>query len=315
MRIAVMGAGAVGGYFGAKLAAAGHDVAFIARGKHLDALRRDGLRVNSPSGNLDIKNALFTADAAQAGGADLILFCVKSYDTEAAAERLRPIVGARTVILSLQNGVDNTDKIARRFDDRRTLAGVVYVGAQVISAGVIEHSTGGSIIFGPRTGGHSDATKIVHQAFATAAIPCEASAEIQKAQWRKLLWNSSFCAISCLTRATVKDIVESESLAKLAVDCMAEARQSAQTRDIDLSPELFEETLKFSQSLGAFKPSMLQDLEAGKPLEYEAFNGIVVKLLSDAGKDAPVNRVFYGALQFLDNKIRKEASRSNHAST
>jgi len=315
MRIAVMGAGAVGGYFGAKLAAAGHDVAFIARGKHLAALRRDGLRVNSPGGNLSIKNALFTADAAQAEGADLILFCVKSYDTEAAVERLRPSVGASTVILSLQNGVDNTDKIARHFDDRRTLAGVVYVGAQVISPGVIEHSTGGSIIFGPRTGGDSEATKIVHQAFATAAIPCQASAEIQKAQWRKLLWNSPFCAISCLTRATVRDIVESESLARLAVDCMEEVRQSAQTRDIDLSPEFFDETLKFSQSLGAFKPSMLQDLEAGKPLEYEAFNGIVVKLLRDAGKDAPVNRVFYGALKFLDNKIREEASRSNHAST
>ena len=270
MRIAVMGAGAVGGYFGAKLAASGHDVAFIARGKHLDALRRNGLRVNSPNGNLDIRNALFTADAAQAGGADLILFCVKSYDTEAAAERLRPIIGARTVILSLQNGVDNTDKIARRFDDRRTLAGVVYVGVQVISPGVIEHSTGGSIIFGPRTGGDSEATKIVHQALATATIPCEASAEIQKAQWRKLLWNSSFCAISCLTRGTVKDIVESESLAKLAVDCMAEVRQSAQTRDIDLSPELFDETLQFSQGLGAFKPSMNTKRSTGSSLGCSA---------------------------------------------
>jgi 2-dehydropantoate 2-reductase len=310
-----MGAGAVGGYFGAKLAVAGHDVWFIARGKHLTALCRDGLRVRSPDGDLHIKNARFSADAAQAGGTDLILFCVKSYDTEAAAEQLAPIVGATTVILSLQNGVDNADKIAQRFDDRHTLAGVVYVGAEVVLPGVIEHSTGGRIVFGPSRGGDSEATKTVEQTLAAAAIPCETSAEIQKAQWRKLLWNAPFCAISCLAGATVKDIVESDSLTRLALDCMQEVRHAASTRNVDLPVQAVSEILDFSRTLGAFKPSMLQDLEAGKPLEYEAFNGVVVKLLSEAGQDAPVNRVFYGALEYLDKKIRQERSRSNHAST
>jgi 2-dehydropantoate 2-reductase len=313
MRIAVMGTGAVGGYFGAKFAAAGHDVVFIARGSHLTALRQSGLRVKSPGGDLHIKNALFTADAAKAGSVDLILFCVKSYDTEAAAQALQSIVGEKTVILSLQNGVDNGDKIARRFGDRHTVVGVVYVGAQVTAPGIIEHSTGGSIIFGARTGGNVESTKTAGQAIATAGIPCEPSLEIKKAQWRKLLWNAPFCAISCLTRATVKDIIDSESLTNLAMECMDEVRQAAETRNLDLPRQLCDEALSFSRSLGAFKPSMLQDLEAGKPLEYEAFNGIVVKLSSDVGKDAPVNRVFYGALRYLDKKIREEASRKNHA--
>jgi 2-dehydropantoate 2-reductase len=306
MRIAVMGAGAVGGYFGAKLAAAGHDVVFIARGRHLNALTRSGLRVKSPGGDLHIENALFTADAAEAGSVDLILFCVKSYDTETAAQALQSIVGAKTVILSLQNGVDNCDKIARRFGDRHTLAGVVYVGAQVTAPGTIEHSTGGSIIFGPSTGANVESTKITGQALASAGIRCEPSLEIKKAQWRKLLWNAPFCAISCLTRATVKEIIDSEPLTNLAMDCMEEVRQAAATLDLDLPRQLCDEALSFSRSMGAFKPSMLQDLETGKPLEYDAFNGIVVKLLRSAGKDAPVNRVFYGTLKYLDKKIREE---------
>jgi 2-dehydropantoate 2-reductase len=314
MRIAVMGAGAVGGYFGAKLAAAGNDLVFIARGDHLDALRRDGLLVHSPNGKLHIKNGLFTAEPTQAGNVDVILFCVKSYDTEAAAELLQTLVGHDTVILSLQNGVDNADKIARRFGNRRTLAGVVYVGAQITAPGVVEHSTGGRIIFGGSTGGAGEAAKTVERLLGAAAIPCEWSSEIGKVQWSKLLWNAPFCAISCLTRATVKDIVDSKSLTNIAIDCMAEVRQAALARDIDLPEQLFAETLAFSRTLGAFKPSMLQDLEADKPLEYEAFNGIVVKLLSDVGKDAPVNRVFYRALKYLDKKIRRRSQHWNHGS-
>jgi 2-dehydropantoate 2-reductase len=312
MHVAVMGAGAVGGYFGAKLAAVGHTVVFIARGEHLAALRREGLRVNSPAGALQVDKALFSAEAAHAGGAELILFCVKSYDTEAAVQALSSVMGSQTVLLSLQNGVDNADKIAHRFGDYRTLAGVVYVAAQVVSPGVIEHSSGGRIILGPRTGGDSPVAQTVAQALTDADIPCEMSADIQTALWRKLLWNAPFCAISSLTGATVEDIVESESLTKLAMDCMEEVRQAAKMRDIDLPPELFKEVFDFSKTLGPFKPSMLQDLQSGKPLEYEAFNGIVVKLLEDAGRKAPVNQVFYGALRYLDKKIRQEASGKNH---
>ena len=306
MRIAVMGAGAVGAYFGAKLSASGHNVAFLARGAHLDALRREGLRVDSPGRDLRIQNALFTNDPGEVAAVDLILFCVKSYDTDAAVGALAPMIGSATTILSLQNGIDNADKIAGRWGERRTLAGVVYLGAQLVGPGTITHSAGGRIVFGEMDGSVGDTTKSIKQALTTAQIPCEISKDIRKAQWRKLLWNAPFCAISCLTRATVKEIIESDSLRKLAVDCMNEVRQAAHTQNVDLEPEWVDETLNFSKSLGDFKPSMLQDLEARKPLEYEAFNGIVVKLLRQAGKDAPVNQVFYGTLEYLDNKVRQE---------
>ena len=303
-----MGAGAVGGYFGARLAAASNDVAFIARGLHLIAMQQQGLILESPQGNLHIHNALVTDDPRQVGVVDLVLFCVKSYDTEATAAKLVSLIGDHTIILSLQNGVDNADKIAQRWGPQRTLAGVVYIGSQLTQPGKIKHSSGGKIVFGELDGQVYESTQAVERLLSSALISCEVSKAIRGIQWRKLLWNAPFCAISCLTHTNVREIVESDSLTKLALDCMAEVREAAQAQTIDLDPALFEETLNFSKSLGDFKPSMLQDLEAGKPLEYEAFNGIVVELLGRIGKQAPTNQVFYGALKYLDKKIRTERS-------
>lgn len=304
MRIAVMGAGAVGGYFGAKLAAAAHEVLFIARGDHLEAMRREGLFIQSPAGDLHIREAEFAAEPPANGRADLILFCVKSYDTELGAKSLEPLMSDSTLVLSLQNGIDNPAKIARLWHESRTLAGVVYIGAQISAPGKIRHSSGGRILFGPLQSTLTSQMRSLEETLTLAGISCEATAEIRAAQWKKLLWNAPFCAISCLTRTTVKEIIESESLRKLAVDCMAEVREAAACHGIRLEPELVNETLVFSKTLGDFKPSMLQDLEAQKPLEYEAFNGFVVKTLTEAAKEAPTNRVFYGALKYLDQRIR-----------
>jgi 2-dehydropantoate 2-reductase len=302
MRIAVMGTGAVGGYFGAKLAAAGHQLAFIARGRHLEAMRHDGLKINSPAGDLRIRGALFTADPNEVGGVDLVLLCVKSYDTESCATSLAPLIGPRTPVLSLQNGVDNGEKLMRRWGRERTLAGVVYLGAKVSTPGVIEHSVGGRIVFGPLDNSIGPSSRVIAEALTAANIPCELHPNIRQVQWTKLLWNAPFCAIACLTRATVREIVEAESLTALATDCMNEVRAAAATTGIELGPELISETLLFSRSLGDFKPSMLQDFEAGKPLEYDAFNGIVVKVLQEAGKKAPINEVFFAALKYLNDR-------------
>lgn len=308
MRIAVMGTGAVGGYFGAKLAAAGDDVVFIARRRHLPGLRCNGLRIESYNGDLHVRNGLFTDSPADAGVVDLVLFCVKSYDTTEAAAALAPMISKQTAILSLQNGIDNPDKIAGFWGTERTLAGVVYIGAQVSAPGVIQHSSGGKIVLGPISGHPGDTADKVEQGLSRAAIPCAISAAIEQVQWAKLLWNAPFCAISCLTRSTVREIVESEALTNLALDCMKEVQAAARTRGIDLKTELFDQTLAFSRGLGDFKTSMRQDLEAGKPLEYDALNGFVMRLLERAGEQAPINRVFHGTLSFLDNKLRQEAS-------
>jgi len=309
MRIAVLGAGAVGGYFGAKLALAGHDLVFIARGEHLRALRAGGLRVVSAGADMDVKNAAFVGAPDQVGAVDLILFCVKSYDTEAAARALKPLLGDGTTILSLQNGVDNPETIARLWGRERTLAGVVYVGAQITAPGVITHSAGGKIVFGPLDGAIDEPIRRIEREIKAANIPCELTSNIRQMQWTKLLWNAPFCAISCLARADMGQIFESEALIQLALDCMSEVQEAALTQGIELGRERFEETIAFSRGLGRFKPSMLQDLEAGKPLEYEAFNGIVVKLLAQSGKAAPVNRTFYALLEHLNRQTRQKATR------
>jgi 2-dehydropantoate 2-reductase len=215
-------------------------------------------------------------------------------------------MGQKTTILSLQNGVDNTDKLAQLWGSDRILAGVVYIGSELLSPARIKRSAGGRIVFGELGGQIHEATQAIGRVLSSAQIPCEVHRQIRNVQWRKLLWNAPFCAISCLTRATAKEIVESASLTKLALDCMMEVREAAKTLTVDLDPALFDETLNLSKSLGDFKPSMLQDLEAGKPLEYEAFNGIEVELLRRTGKEAPTNQVFYGTLDYLDKKIRKE---------
>jgi len=306
MRIAVMGTGAVGGYFGAKLAAAGHDLAFVARGRHLQALCANGLQVISPVGDMLITSAQFTDDTAKIGEVDLVLFCVKSYDTETVAEQIKLLVADRTRILSLQNGVDNPDKLARVFNPGQILPAVVYVGAQLTAPGVVSHSHGGRMVFGQRDGSTGESSKWLWRTLNDAGIPCEINAAIQQMQWAKLLWNAPFCAISCLARANVKQIVESESLTALALDCMAEVQAAARARDIELRREQFDEIMAFSRGLGEFKPSMLQDLEAGKPLEYEALNGIVMQTLRQAGAPAPINQAFYATLKFLDQTIRAQ---------
>jgi 2-dehydropantoate 2-reductase len=270
-------------------------------------MQRHGLSIESSDGNFQIRDAVFTANPAVVGIVDMVLFCVKSYDTIEAAKTIAPLIGPRTQVLALQNGVD-ADKIAQIARNKLPLAGVVYIGAQLLRPGVIKHSAGGKIVFGELNGEVRETTRIVEQALSAAKIPCEISAEIRKAQWRKLLWNAPFCAISCLIRGTVKDIIESASLRQLAIDCMLEVREAAAAQAIDLESDLIDETLQFSKSLGDFKSSMLQDLEAGKPLEYEAFNGIVVDILRRAEKTAMTNQVFYAALKYLDEKIRNKKS-------
>ncbi len=303
MRIAVMGAGAVGGYFGARLAASGQGVSFIARGKHLEAMDKEGLKVKSIQEDFIIRS-LFTSNPKDVGPVDLILFCVKSYNTKEAGENVSPLMKDETTILSLQNGVDNVDKLVNLWGKHRILAGVVYIGARISAPGVVEHSAAGRIVMGELDGEVSERTKAIQEVFSNAKIPCTFSTGIRKVLWEKLVWNAPFCAISSIALATVKEILESDSLRNLAMGCMEEVIEAARLQGIDLSPSIVDETLKLSENLGDFKPSMLQDLEAGKPLEYEAFNGVVVDALRKAGKNAPINEVFNATLKFLDKKIR-----------
>src|SRR5712692_2382804 len=275
MRVAVMGAGAVGGYFGARVAASGMDVTFIARGEHLKAMQKNGLRIKSTRGDLEI-HSKFISSSDQIAPVDLVLLAVKSQDTEEAARSLAPFMGRDTAVLSLQNGVDNTDKIARLWGGDRSLAGVAYISARISAPGVIEHSGGGRIVLGSLHPGGQENARAAHSILAQAKISCDISSDIRELLWKKLAWNAPFCALSCLLHMTVGDILGSASLEALVRVCIDEVREAARCCGIDLPPSTAQEALSFSATLRNVKPSMLQDLEAGKPLEHEALNGVVV---------------------------------------
>ncbi|MGH7834130.1 MAG: ketopantoate reductase family protein [Candidatus Binatia bacterium] len=303
MRIAVMGAGAVGAYFGARLSASGLDVSFIARGEHLRSLQKNGLKIKSIQGDLEIYSR-FTSNPEEVGPVDLILFSVKSQDTEEAGRSLAPLMSEKTTILSLQNGVDNPEKIGRLWGEDRTLTGVVYIAARVTEPGLLEHSAGGRIVLGSLVPRRQEMARKTEAILARAKIPCDVSSDIRTVLWQKLAWNAPFCALSCLLRMTVGEILASDSLKELITGCVEEVRLAAQCRGFELPSSTADETVKFSRSLGDAKPSMLQDLEAGKSLEYEALNGIVVRLLHEAGKRAPINEIFYATLKYIDHDIR-----------
>jgi 2-dehydropantoate 2-reductase len=298
-----MGAGAVGGYFGARLAAAGHDVSFIARGEHLRAMQKSGLRIKSILGDLEI-HSTFVSSSDQIAPVDLILLAVKSQDTEVAAKSLTSFMGPRTTVLSLQNGVDNAEKIARLWGSGRTLAAVAYIVARVSAPGTIEHSAGGRLVLGSVDEGGQEYARAAHSTFAAAHIFCDISSDIRTVLWKKLAWNSPFCALSCLLRMKVGELLGLASLEAIVRSCIEEVRDAARCRGVDLPASLAQEALSFSTTLRDAKPSMLQDLEAGKPLEYEALNGIVVKILQQAGKRAPLNEIFYTALKQIDRELR-----------
>jgi 2-dehydropantoate 2-reductase len=253
-------------------------------------------------------HSTFSSDLDGIAPVDLVVFAVKSPDTEAAARSLAPLMGSTTPILSLQNGVDNADKISRLWGGDRTLAGVAYLSARISAPGVIEHSGGGRIVLGALHAGGQDRARIAHSLLAQAKISCVVSPDIRQQLWKKLAWNAPFCALSCLLHMTVGDILRSPSLEALVRGCIDEVRDAARTRGIDLSPSTAQDALDFSSILRDVKPSMLQDLEAGKPLEHDALNGIVVRILHQSGKRAPVNEILYTALTRLDRGLRATRS-------
>jgi len=300
VKIAVMGAGAVGGYFGALLHRGGLDVTLIARGRHLEAIKAHGLRIKSTQGDLTVP-AKAVGDPRAVGPVDLILFCVKSYDTESAARQCLPIVQESTAILCLQNGVDNEEKIAMVAGGEKVLGGVAYIGAGVSEPGVVVHTAEGRIVFGEMRGGVSERVRRLEQIFRDAGFPAEVSSNIQAILWGKLCWNAAFNALNTLVGGDVRVLVERPETRTLARQAMEEVRAVANANNVPLSADLAERLLTWTDTAaGAMKTSTRQDLEAGKRLEVEALNGAVVRKGEAAGVPTPFNFALYALLKAID---------------
>jgi len=301
MRVLVVGAGAVGGYFGVLLARGGHEVAFVARGANLAALRTQGLRVELGSETLQLAAPTAVEDPAAAPPPALVLVCVKSYDTRAVAAALRPVVRPETIVLSLQNGVENEDVLASILNLPPLMLALTQIGVALTAPGVVRFSGRGNILFGEPDGRRSARAEAVHAALTQAAIPAEIRADIQAAVWEKLAWNAGFNAVTTITRTSVAEALAVPATRDLVVTAMEEVDAVATALGIPVRRRRTPRVLADSTSaLPDFQTSMLQDLLRGRRLEYDAITGAVIRAAERAGVAVPVNRALLALLARLD---------------
>ena len=299
MKIAVMGTGGVGGYFGGRLAASGQDVTFIARGDHLRAIREQGLLVRSHRGDFRVAPAQATDDPTAVGPVDAVMFCVKMWDTEAAAELVRPMVAGNTGIVSFQNGVDNEERLAAILGPEHVLGGVAYVMSGIAEPGVIQQSGPlAKLVFGELHGAASPRAEALLAACREAGIEAELTADVHRALWTKFLFLCALSGMTTLARSPIGPVLQDPDTRRMFIDCMREVESVARARGIDLPLGILEEQTAFADSRPpGFTSSMYLDLERGNRMELEWLSGAVVRLGRELGVPTPVNRLIYTALK------------------
>ena len=293
-----MGAGGVGGYFGARLQQAGHDVAFFARGRHLQAIKEKGLTIESAHGNAQLEVKAYE-DPREAGVVDVALFAVKLWDTETAAERLKPIVGEHTAVIPFQNGVESIERLRRFFSEKNVLGGSAYIGTRIRAPGVIEHSGQmARLQFGPLLPAQRKMAEAFLDACRGASIQAEMADDIVKANWEKFVFLVGLSSTTAVARAPIGVVRADADLRWLLEQAMRETWQVGRARGVKLADDFVEQRLTFADGLHAdMKASLLHDLENGGKLEAPWLCGAVARMARDAGLDAPVNRAVYAALK------------------
>jgi 2-dehydropantoate 2-reductase len=298
MKIAAVGAGGVGGYFGARLQQGGQDVSFLARGRHLAALKKDGLTLNSPLGAAKLKVKVFERPA-EIGPVDVVMFAVKLWDTESAAESLRPIVGEDTMVIPFQNGVESIDRLRKIFPDKSVMGGSAYIASRIGAPGVIEQiGTMARLQFGPLLPSQRPAADKFLSACKEAKINAELTDDIVRANWEKFVFLVALSSATALSRAPLGVVRADPDLRWLFEQAMRETWQVGRARGVKLADDFIETRMKFAETLPhEMKASMLHDLEAGGRLEAPWLCGAVARMAREAGLDAPVNRAVYAALK------------------
>lgn len=303
MRIAIMAAGGVGGYFGARMAAAGHDIHFLARGAHLKAIRDKGLRVDSANGNIHLKDAQVTDDPAEIGPVDAVLFAVKLWDTDTAAEACKPLLGPNTFVVPFQNGVGSMDALTRHLGAERTCGGVAHIAAVIGEPGVIKHTgTMARLTVGERDGSVTPRMEKLKAAFADGGFDHAVSTDISRAIWEKFIFLSSLSGLTSLCRQPVGPIREDPDSRALFEAAIHETAAVGRAEGVNLPDHTEAKTISFLDGLPpVMKASMLHDLEAGRRLELPWLSGEVVRLGRKHGIATPVHAAVLGALKFYVN--------------
>jgi 2-dehydropantoate 2-reductase len=298
LRIAIVGAGSVGAYFGGRLAAAGADVSFIARGAHLDALRTHGLSIHSIKGDLRLPHVNATDDPAAIGPVDIVFFTVKLYDAEAASRLLPPLIGPETAVIPLQNGVDGVDIVAARVGREHTAGGTVYVAAVIAEPGVIRHSALDHLIFGELDGTRTGRLERLFEACRPAGFQTTLSRDVQVDIWTKFIRLSVFSGMTAVTRCPIGPIVADPDLFDMVKTGSRETMAVARAKGVAVPDSVIDDVDRAYRALPThMKSSMLEDLERGRRLELPWLSGAVVRLGREAGVDTPTHRFIAAVLK------------------
>ena len=324
MKIVIAGAGAIGGYLGAKLARAGADVVLFARGPHLQAMQARGLRVIGGEEQFEVRPQV-TGDLATVGQADVVILGVKAHALTGLAPTLPPLFGPDTVVVSTQNGipwwyfqntggelndlrlerVDPDGVIAGAIEHRRVVGSLAYFATDLAEPGVVRHIEGHRISFGEPDGSKSERAKRIADALIAAGMRCPVTARFRHEIWVKLLGNVAFNPISALTGGTLEELARHPDVSQLVRALMTETEAVAARLGIEL-PISIDQRMAGAEKVGAHKTSMLQDFEAGRPMELEAVVGAVVELGDRLGVPMPSTRAVYACAKLLDaNRARR----------
>ncbi|CAB3762990.1 ketopantoate reductase family protein [Paraburkholderia solisilvae] len=301
MKVAVMGAGAVGCYYGGMLARAGHDVVLIGRAQHVDAIRAQGLRLDTQSFDERVRVAAST-DAHAAAGAQLVLFCVKSTDTESAALQLRPHLAQDALILTLQNGVDNAERLRSQLA-QQVAAAVVYVAAGMAGPGHVKHNGRGELVIEP-----SSASDAVARVLIAAGVPTEISDNVRGALWAKLILNCAYNALSALAQLPYGELVRREGVTDVMRDVVAECVAVARADQVVIPGDVDAAVRRIAETMTTQYSSTAQDLARGRRSEIDHLNGYVVRRGAIRGVATPANRVLHTLVKLVESNARATAA-------
>ncbi|MHB1200668.1 MAG: ketopantoate reductase family protein [Polaromonas sp.] len=296
LKVAVMGAGAVGCYFGGMLARAGHEVTLIARPQHVEAIARGGLRLETTSFDERVRLAA-SPDASAVQGAKLVLFCVKSLDTESAGAQMLPYLAPDALVLCLQNGVDNADRLRTVLTGTAVAAAVVYVATEMAGPGHVRHHGRGELVIEP-----SSASEAAAQALIAAGVPTEVSSNVRGALWAKLILNCAYNAVSAIAQLPYGKTVAGEGIRDVMRDVVAECLAVAQAEGVQVQGDVHAAVAKLAASMPSQFSSTAQDLARGKRSEIDYLNGLIVKRGEALGVATPANRVLWALVRLMESR-------------
>jgi 2-dehydropantoate 2-reductase len=301
MRIGIMAAGAIGGYVGARLAHAGHDVVFFARGAHLAAMRANGLKVESPLGDLLVNPVTATDDPSTVAPVDIVLFAVKLWDTERAGAQIKPVVNANTRVITLQNGVDSVERLAPILGADNVVGGSALLSSVIKAPGVILHSGKFAQLKAGRLDGKPDAKLAAFVAEAKAAgLDISMSETMQRDRWQKFVFLAAFSGITSLTRGTIGEVFADEDTREMFHDLLREVVAVGQACGVDLSADYAEVQFAYAATMApGLRASMAHDVLRGNRLELDWLAGHVVELGRKFGVKTPANAAVYTGLKLL----------------